>query len=52
LPGLGGRTLDKRGFFELIFEQLLPAFPDLSFNPVFLTTTGLDDCSHVEIQAR
>ena len=30
-------------------QELLPSFPDLSFNAVFLTTTGLDDCSHVEI---
>ena len=52
LPGLGGRTLDRRGYFELIFDQLLPAFPDLSYNANFLTTTGLDDCAHVEIQAR
>ena len=33
-----------------MFEQLLPAFPDLCFNARFLTTTGLDDCAHVEIQ--
>ena len=30
-------------------QELLPSFPDLSFNAVFVTTTGLDDCSHVEI---
>lgn len=49
LPGLGERSLDKAAFFGLIFDQLLPSFPDLSFNAVFLTTTGLDDCAHVEI---
>lgn len=49
LPGLGGRVLDKAGFFGLIFHQLLPALPDLSFNARFLTTTGLDDCCHVEV---
>ena len=31
-------------------QDLVPSFPDLSFNARFLTTTGLDDCAHVEIQ--
>ena len=52
VPGLPGRTLDRAQFFDLVFCHLLPSFPDLSFNAHFLTTTGLDDCSHVEIQAR
>jgi hypothetical protein len=52
VPGLPGRILDRSQFFELVFVHLLPSFPDLSFNAKFLTTTGLDDCSHVEIQAR
>jgi hypothetical protein len=52
VPGLPGRTLDRAQFFDLVFTHLLPSFPDLSFNAHFLTTTGLDDCSHVEIQAR
>ena len=52
MPGLPGRTLDRAQFFDLVFVHLLPSFPDLSFNARFLTTTGLDDCSHVEIQAR
>jgi len=33
-------------------QDLVPSFPDLAFNADFLTTTGLDDCCHVEIQAR
>lgn len=52
VPGLPGRTLDRPHFFDLVFTHLLPSFPDLDFNARFLTTTGLDDCSHVEIQAR
>ena len=52
VPGVGtDRELGREEFFRLIFHQLLPAFPDFSFNANFLTTTGLDDRCHVEVRA-
>jgi len=49
-PSLGRpTTFDKARFFALIFQDLLPAFPDLSFNAAFVTTTGLDDLAHVTV---
>lgn len=34
------------------WQVLLPAFTDFSFHAKVLTTTGLDDLCHVQIQAR
>lgn len=33
-------------------QVLLPAFPDFTFNASLLTTTGLDDLCHLQIQVR